>query len=463
MKHLLTLLFLILSAQLFAQIHLPSFFSDNMVLQRNTEVNFWGWGNRASNVLIIPSWSKDTVRANTGGMAKFEAKLKTGDAGGPFTITVIIGRHKKVINNILLGEVWFCSGQSNMQWSSKNNLEEMIQELPNAANPKVRLLQITNIGAKTPQDNVFDSWKECDTESATGFSAIGYFIGKQLSKDLDVPIGIINSSWGGTSAEVWTPLGIIESDEELLKNAKVIPASKNRPHESGMLWNSMVYPLAGYTIAGAFWYQGESNVVTHTGYDKLMSNMINSWRNAWGYDFPFYYVQIAPYSNKSKPGGIEGAMLREQQIKTLRLPKTAMAVITDLVPDIANIHPTKKKDVAARLSEIALVEVYGKKAVDYKSPVYKNHKIIGDKVIIEFDYLVGNLQVKGKNITDLFIADNSKNFVPAEFKIEKNKLVVFSKSIKKPVAVRFGFTDASMPNLFNRNGLPVSPFRTDSW
>lgn len=344
-----------------------------MVLQRNTEVNFWGWGNRGSDVLIIPSWSKDTVRVNAGGMAKFEAKLKTGDAGGPYTITVMIGRHKRVINNILLGEVWFCSGQSNMQWSSKNKLEEMIQELPNAANPKIRLLQITNIGAKTPQDNVFDSWQECDTESATGFSAIGYFIGKQLSKDLNVPIGIINSSWDGTAAEVWTPLKDVESDPELLENSKVITASKNRPHEAGTLWNAMVYPLAGYNIAGAFWYQGESNTSTYSGYDKLMSTMINSWRNAWGQEFPFYYVQIAPYSYKSKPKEQKGALLREQQVKTLRLPKTGMAVITDLVPDITNIHPAKKKDVAARLAEMALVEVYSKQAVDYKSPIYKSH------------------------------------------------------------------------------------------
>lgn len=463
MKFLFILLFFSLSTQVFSQIRLPSFFSDNMVLQRNTEVNFWGWGNRGSQVSIVPSWSNDTVKVKVSGMGRFDAKLKTTEAGGPYTITLISGRNKRVISNILLGEVWLCSGQSNMQWSSRNKLEEMIKELPNAANPKIRLLQISNTGSYTPQDNVFDSWKECNTESATGFSAIGYFIGKQLSHELNVPIGIINSSWGGTAAEVWTPAAEIEKDIELVNNAKGISASNSRPHESGTLWNAMIYPFTGYKIAGAFWYQGESNTSTYSGYDKLFSTMIKSWRNAWGYDFPFYYVQIAPYSYQSKPEEQKGALLREQQVKTLNLPKTGMAVITDLVPDITNIHPTKKEDVAARLAEIAMVETYGKKAIDYKSPVYKSHKISGNKIIIEFDYLEGKLQVNGKSIIDLFIADDSKKFLPADFKIEKNKLIVSHKNIKNPAAVRFAFTDVSMSNLFNSKGLPVSPFRTDNW
>lgn len=463
MKPFFTFLFLVISGQLFAQINLPSFFSDNMVLQRNTEINFWGWGNSGSKIVVIPSWSKDTLKTTTDGNARFQVKLKTTDAGGPYSITIISGKDTKVLDNILLGEVWFCSGQSNMQWNSNNKLQEMIDELPNAANPKVRLLQISNIGAKTPQDNVFDSWKECNTESATGFSAIGYFVGKQLSEDLNVPIGIINSSWGGTAAEVWTPGTEIDKDQELFNNAKATKPSKNRPHEPGVLWNAMVNPLVGYKIAGAMWYQGESNVSTYSGYDKLMSTMIKSWRNAWGYEFPFYYVQIAPFNYKSKPEEQKGALLREQQIKTLKLPKTAMVVITDLVSDVSNIHPIKKKEVAKRLSEIALVELYSKKETDYKSPVYNNYTVNGNRITIEFDYLSGNLEVKDKVIKDLFIADSSKVFVPAEFKLVKNKLVVFTKSIKNPVAVRFGFTDVSTPNLFNSKGLPVSPFRTDNW
>ncbi|RZK76035.1 MAG: sialate O-acetylesterase, partial [Pedobacter sp.] len=233
-----------------------------------------------------------------------------------------------------------------------------------------------------------------------------------------MPVGIINSSWGGTAAELWTPIEEIESDAELLKNSKQVQGSSGKPSAPAVLWNAMVHPLAGYRIAGAFWYQGESNTETYSGYHKLFSKMIESWRKAWAYDFPFYYVQIAPYSYTSKPEEQKGALLREQQTKTLSLPNTGMVVTTDLVPDITNIHPTKKKDVAARLAEMALVEVYSKKATDYKSPVYKSHKVAGNKIVIDFDYLAGKLQVNGKTITDLYIADKSRNFVPAEFRIE---------------------------------------------
>lgn len=463
MKYIFSFLTICLSLQLSAQIHLPGFFSDNMVLQRNAEVNFWGWSKRGGTVRIIPSWSKDTVTTKVSGYGRFDVKLKTPEAGGPHSITILSGSESKVVNNVLIGEVWLCSGQSNMQWNSNNKLQEMLDELPRAHNPKVRLLQISNIAATSPQINVFDSWKECNPASAKGFSAIGYFIGKQLAKELDIPIGIINSSWGGTPAELWTPAKYIENDPEFLKNAKAFKLSASKPHEYATLWNAMIYPLVGYKIAGAFWYQGESNVDTYSSYSRLFSTMIKSWREAWGYEFPFYYVQIAPYDYKSKPEEQKGALLREQQVQTLVVPKTGMAVITDLVPDVKNIHPTRKREVAERLAQLALAEVYGRSMVDYKSPIYKSHKVEGNKIIVEFDYLEGSLQVKGNKITDLYIADDSRNFVPADYKIEKNKLIVFSKQIKNPVAVRFGFTDTSMPNLFNSKGLPVSPFRTDNW
>lgn len=226
----------------------------------------------------------------------------------------------------------------------------------------------------------------------------------------------------------------------------------------------MIRPFAGYTIAGVFWYQGESNIVSYNGYNKLFGTMIKSWRNAWGYEFPFYYVQIAPYDYKSKPEEQRGALLREQQMKTLlNVPKTGMVVVTDLVPDVTNIHPTQKKEVARRLSELALIETYGKKSDDYKSPVYKSHLVQGDKIIIEFDYLKSSLKVNGPHIIDLLIADESQKFIPADYKISGNKLLVYNKAVKNPVAVRYGFSDVSMSNLFNSKGLPVSPFRTDNW
>lgn len=463
MKSFIVTLILLLSLNLKAQINLPSFFSDNTILQRNTEVNFWGWGVRGGEVTITPSWSNQPIKVRASGYARFDAKLKTPEAGGPYEITISTGRFKKVIKNILIGEVWLCSGQSNMQWSSYHKLPEMLDELPYSQNSKIRLLQVSNIAAASPQDNIYDSWKECTPQTVDGFSAIGYFIAKQLSNELNIPVGIINASWSGTPAEFWTPAKYIESDAEILNNAKLFKPAAARPYEYASLWNAMIYPLAGYTIAGTFWYQGEGNVGTYSSYNKLFSNLIKGWREAWKSDFPFYYVQIAPNNYKSPVNEQKGALLREAQTKTLSLPKTAMAVISDLVPDVNNVHPTRKKEVAERLANIALAEVYHKEMSDYKSPIYKSHQINGDKIIIDFDYLQGKLQVKGTTITDLLIADESRNFVPAAYKIEKNKLVVFSKQVDKPVAVRFGFTDIAMPNLFNSKGLPVAPFRTDNW
>lgn len=463
MRNILVILLVLLSGQLLAQVNLPSFFSDNMVLQRNAEVNFWGWGNRGSEVTITPSWSNQPVKVKASGHARFETKLKTPEAGGPYEITVESGTYKKVLKNILIGEVWLCSGQSNMQWNANNRLKEMLDELPTANHPNIRLLNVSNVASLTPQDNIFDAWTPCTSETVRNFSAIGYFIAKQLQADLKVPIGIINSSWGGTAAEFWTPENVILADTELLQNSKKQRPAPSKPHEPGSLWNSMIRPFMGYTIAGTFWYQGESNIVSYDGYNKLFETMIKSWRDAWGSEFPFYYVQIAPYDYKSKPEEQRGALLREQQVKTLHLPKTAMAVVTDLVPDVTNIHPTQKKEVAQRLSELALVETYGKKSEDYKSPVYKSHRVDGDKIIIEFDYLKGSLKVNGPHIIDLLIADGSQKFIPADYKVSGNKLIVYNKAIKNPVAVRFGFSDISMSNLFNSKGLPVSPFRTDDW
>ncbi len=463
MKYPITFLLLLLSIQLSAQINLPSFFSDNMVLQRNAEVKFWGWGNRNANVKITPSWTKKTITVKSSGHGRFITKLSTPEAGGPYTIDIQVGTFTKQIKNILIGEVWLCSGQSNMQWNSNNKLQEMLDELPNAKNDNVRLLNVSNVAALTPQQNFFDTWKESNPQSAVGFSAIAYFYAKKLSATLNVPVGVINASWGGTAAEVWTPSELVFNDPELKQNSSKQLPSASKPHEPGALWNSMINPLVGYQIAGVLWYQGETNAPTHSGYHKLFTTMINAWRNAWGYEFPFYYAQIAPYTYKSKPEEQQGALLREAQTKTLALPKTAMVVLTDLVPDVTNIHPTRKKEVADRFADIALSETYGKVADDVKSPVYKSHTVDGNKIIVEFDYLKGSLKVQGKSITDLFIANESQHFVAADFKINGNKLIVFNKQIKKPVAVRFGFTDVAMPNLFNSKGLPVSPFRTDNW
>ncbi|WP_231389926.1 sialate O-acetylesterase [Sphingobacterium pedocola] len=444
------------------QLRLPSFFSDNMVLQRNTDVYIWGWGRAGQQVHILPSWTTDTVSCTVSGDARWKAKVSTPDGGGPHTIKLQSHDQYLVLNNVLVGEVWLCAGQSNMQWSARNNLKEIKQILPTINNKNIRFLQVSNLAAQAPQDNIFDQWTECNPTTAESFSAIGYFFAERLQTELGVPIGIINSSWGGTSAEFWTPKEMIDEDPELIKNALLQKKAPRKPHQPGVLWNSMVYPLVNYGIAGVLWYQGEDNTISYSGYDKLMQTMVSSWRKAWNSEFPFYFVQIAPYTYKYDVPN--AALLREQQARTaLTLSHTGMVVTTDLVDNIKDIHPQKKKAVADRLADLALVYPYGKGAVDFQSPIFKGYQTESDKIRISFHHLQGDLVVKGKEIIDLFIAGEDQIFHPASFKLKGNELLVYSKEVKKPVAVRFGFTNTSTPNLFTDTGLPVAPFRTDNW
>ncbi|MGV6946741.1 sialate O-acetylesterase [Sphingobacterium kyonggiense] len=443
-------------------LRLPNFFSDNMVVQRNTHVKFWGWGKAGQKVTLVPSWSKDSVHTTITGDATWKAELPSPEAGGPFNIEILSQKQKITLKNILVGEVWLVSGQSNMQWSAEQNLKQMKDILPSIANDKIRLLQISNIASQSEQENIFDSWQLCDSSSAGSFSAIGYFFGKKLHDELNIPIGIINSSWGGSSAEYWTPSEVVYADKELTELADLQKVAPRKPYQPGVLWNSMLYPFAGFPIAGALWYQGEDNTISYQGYDKLIHGMVNSWRKSWNLEFPFYFVQIAPFQYKyDKPNA---ALLREQQSKTaLSLNKSGMVVVTDLVDDIKNIHPQKKKEVALRLADLALVNDYGVKKNDYQSPIYKDYKIEGNKIRIRFNNLNGKLKVEGSDITEIYIAGQDQKFYPGKGKIEGNELIVSSDQVKKPIAVRFGFSNTAMPNLFNENRLPVAPFRTDDW
>jgi len=447
--------------QVVAQLRLPNFFSNHMVLQRETAINFWGWGNAGNQVEITADWFKDTVRTKVDPNGKWITTLPAGKAGGPHRINIHMAGQKITLDDVLLGDVFICSGQSNMEWGGNQNLKEIMDELPTANNPNIRLLQVSKVGAKTPQEQLANAWSTLSAETLKPFSAIGYFIAKEINKDQQVPIGVINASWGGTPAEVWTPEYLILNDPLLLSYAQKQGFAEYRPYENGTLYNSMIAPLKGYNLTAAYWYQGESNVGTYPGYDKLMKTMINSWRSAWNHDFPFYFVQIAPFAyNNQVP---LAAFLREQQVKTaLELPKTGMVVITDLVDNIKDIHPTLKKEVARRLAELTLVDVYKKPIQDYKSPVYKSQQIKGNSIEISFHYLDGQLTAKG-DITDLQIAGADQVFHPAKGTIKGNKLIIQSNEVKSPVAARFGFTEIAMPNLFNSRGLPVSPFRTDNW
>ncbi len=445
----------------FADIRLPSVLSNNMVLQQQSTVNLWGWSSPGEKVFITTSWGSTVDSTMASGDAKWNIAIKTPAAGGPYTIT-FKGNNTIVLDNVLIGEVWVCSGQSNMEWSSLNGLPQIDAELPNSANPNIRFFHIPKTTALTPQDDCVAAWTECNPETLRSFSAVAYYFGKQLQQQLNVPIGLINTSWGGTPAEVWTPEELVENDPVLKTAAAKIGVTNWWPNAPGRAYNAMIAPITSYDIAGAIWYQGESNTGTASTYKALMTTLIDSWRKDWKKDFPFYYVQIAPfaYGNKNI-----GALLREAQTQTLTHPNTGMAVITDLVDDVKNIHPLNKKDVGARLAAWALSETYKKEGITYKSPMYRNMEVNKNKAVVYFDNAPNGLILKGpdKRATEFYIAGDDKNFLPADVKIENDHVILSNKQIKNPVAVRFAFSNTAMANIFSREGLPVNPFRTDDW
>ncbi|MBX2921281.1 MAG: sialate O-acetylesterase [Chitinophagaceae bacterium] len=445
----------------FAEIRLPAVFSDNMVLQQQSNVTIWGWSSPGENIFITTSWNNHTDSVKATASASWKLSVATPAAGGPYTITLKAG-NTVVLKNVLIGEVWVCSGQSNMQWSSLNGLPEMDRELPNSANPNIRLFQIPQTTSAYPQDNCAGTWQECTADNLKSFSAVAYFFGKKLQAQLNVPIGLINTSWGGTPAEVWTPREAIESSPILKSAADQQVRNDWWPVEPGATYNAMIAPITSFNIAGAIWYQGESNTNSASTYDRLMRTMINSWRKAWNKEIPFYYVQIAPFKYGWKNVGI---LIREAQTKTMEHPKTGMVVITDLVENVKDIHPRQKQEVGNRLAAWALADTYHKEGIAYKSPMYKNMQINKNKATVYFDNAEDGLMLKegDKKATEFYIAGENKNFLPADVKIENDHVILSNKKIKTPAAVRFAFSNTAIGNLFNKAGLPVNPFRTDDW
>jgi len=448
-----------LSVQSYSQIKLPSIFSDNMVLQQNSEATVWGWGDPGSEIKISGSWSKDTVKAKISNQSAWKVKLKTPAAGGPFTIS-IKGNEEVVLKNVMIGEVWICSGQSNMEWSADSKIINTEEEVKNANYPAIRFFHVKKIGSETPQNNCFAWWEECSPETMHSFSAIGYFFGRNLHQNLNIPIGIIEVAWGGTPAEVWMKADLVESDPLLQACAAKLKTYDWWPSKSGVVYNAMIAPLVPYRIAGAIWYQGESNADSPESYRKLFRTLIENWRHDFGTDFPFYYVQIAPYAYGETT---RAPLIREMQMQSMDISRTGMVVVSDLVDNVKNIHPINKQDVGKRLANWALAETYGIKGLVYKHPVYESMKVEKGKVRIVFTNADNGLAVHGDDLKCFEIAGEDKVFTQAKAKIEKNTVMVWTKELKAPVAVRFSYSNDAIGNLFSKEGLPVAPFRTDNW
>ena len=449
----------ILSVPSYGQIKLPAVIGDNMVLQQNSEVAIWGWGDPGSAIQVSGSWNKDTVKAMISNQSVWKVKLKTPSAGGPFTVS-IKGNEVVVLNNVMIGEVWICSGQSNMEWSADSKINNGEEEVKNATHPNIRFFHVKKLGSETPQNNCFARWETCTPETMHSFSAVGYFFGRNLQQNLNVPIGIIEVAWGGTPAEVWVRSDLVESDPLLKACAVKLNTYDWWPSKSGVVYNGMIAPLLPYRIAGAIWYQGESNANNPESYRKLFKTLIENWRHDFENDFPFYWVQIAPFTYGKE---IRAPLIREMQRQTMDVPKTGMVVVSDLVDNVKDIHPRNKQDVGKRLSYWALSETYGIKGLVYKNPLYQSMNPEKGKIRISFDNVKTGLKSTGDEISSFEIAGDDQVFKPAKVKIDGNTVLVWSKEVKTPVVVRFSFSNDAIGNLFSQEGLPVAPFRTDDW
>jgi sialate O-acetylesterase len=386
---LLFIVISIISSVALGTVRLPAIIASNMVLQQQSTVNLWGWADPSEKIYITTSWNNVTDSVTGTFNATFKIKIKTPAAGGPYTIT-IRGWNTIKLENIMIGEVWVCSGQSNMEMSNTAQIKE---EMPNSKNDNIRLFHIPRATSQYPQENVQAKWDVCGPESLNGFSAVGYFFGKKLQQQLNVPIGLIETAWGGTPAEVWTPSDIIFGDPVMKEAASQLKETPWGPYVPGYIYNAMVSPITNYGIGGTIWYQGEANTGIGSTYEWTLSNMIGAWRKAFDKNFPFYYVQIAPFHYGSK---YEGAVVMEQQSKLLKYPNTGMVVITDLVDDIEDIHPKNKYDVGMRLANLALVDHYKQNIPGAKSPMYRGMEINKNKVTLSFDNAPNGFMTKGK-------------------------------------------------------------------
>jgi sialate O-acetylesterase len=465
---LLCLLVMIVNIS-FANVRLPAVIADNMVLQQQSSAKLWGWCEPAEKIYITASWNNrtDSVKGTRDG--NWVLAITTPTAGGPYTIRIRAGNTIE-LKGVLIGEVWVCSGQSNMEMCESWGLPDVKSELPTCFNSNIRFFHIPKTTATGPQDDCKANWAICDSNELKTFSAVAYFFGKKLNRQMNVPVGLIEAAWGGTSAEVWTPAELVNGDTTLKRASNYQRASDFWPHIPGYCYNGMIAPITRFNIAGLLWYQGETNAETSSiTYAQLQEKMITSWRAAWNEPLPFYYVQIAPYiyapqiAPTTHAPDENASLLREQQAAVMKMENTGMVVISDLVSDTTDIHPKNKHDVGYRLADWALSVHYHRNNITYRNPAYHDMEIKGDKILVNIGDAPAGLQIKGAVVRELYVAGEDRIFYPAEVKIEGSRLIVSSGQVKQPVAVRYQFSKAGIGNIFSKEGLPLAPFRTDSW
>jgi sialate O-acetylesterase len=480
-----------------ADVKLATLFSDNAVLQRGKPVPVWGWADEGEKVTVEFQKQKVSTVSKDG---KWRVQLKSLKVGEPGVLKVS-GKNTIELQNVAVGEVWICSGQSNMEWPLSRAFESQAA-INSSANPNLRLFTVPKLKANSPVADVKGSWQEASAQSVPAFSAVAYYFGRDLQKALGVPVGLIHTSWGGSPVEVWMSQDVLEKnpgykseildeyESQVVKSREALAKwqqeeadlkkegkrqTKPRPGpgwKPAELYNGMIAPLVPYAIAGAIWYQGESNAGRAYQYRTLFADMITNWRTDWHQgSFPFLLVQLAPWDKGKKrsieeitktPGDSDWAELREaQNLSAEKLPNVGVAVITD-VGDKDDIHPTKKEPVGARLA-LAARKIAYRENIESSGPVFKKITVKGDKAVVSFSHAKGGLEQRGPKLSGFAIAGEDRKWVWADATVDGEKVILSNPEVAHPVAVRYGWADYPVVNLWNKAGLPASPFRTDDF
>ena len=450
-------------------LELPFVFSDNMVLQQDFDASFWGKSKSNETVSVKGSWGEESsVKSNQKG--DWELKLSTPKAGGPYTVTIQTASNSILLKDVMIGEVWLSSGQSNMEWRMNqciNCIYDQDKEISSVDNNQIRMFTVPmDLSGELIKES---KWLVANPKNAEGFSAAAYYFARKLNKELKIPIGIVNTSWGGTRVEAWTSNSKLSSlsttknkvpkydDYDLFEKESIkLKDSINDPNSYSILFEKMLKPVLHYSIKGAIWYQGESNVDNSFEYQELFTGMIEDWRESWSYNFSFYYVQIAPFEYLPFQ---ESQKLRDAQRKTLKTTsKTGMAVIMEIGEE-KDIHPHNKQDVGKRLALLALDKDYEFDIIS-SGPLYKSHKTFSNYIDIDFENKGSGLMSKGA-LKDFEVAGDNMIYKTAKAEIIDNKIRVYSNKVKYPKHVRYGWKNWTVGSLFNKEGLPASSFSSN--
>ncbi len=470
-KPLLVLLLLALAPSAWAKVKMPALFANHAVLQQQSDVRVWGWADKNTRVELTPSWNNKTYSAKANRNGEWELVIETPEAGGPFEITVSDGT-ELVLENIMIGEVWLCAGQSNMEMPMKGFRGQPVEgsnmDILKSTNNQIRVITVPRNSQTVAQENFDAKWKEADAAAIRNFSATGYHFGRMLHEMLDVPIGLIEVAYGGSCIQAWMSpkTSVAFEDKQVPSLGDSIPVSNRTPT---VLFNGMLNPVIGFNIKGCIWYQGETNYIEPDLYEELFPTMVAEWRKLWGLgDFPFYYAQIAPFdysvfTPKEFHEKYNSAYLRDAQRKAMaKIPNSGMAVLMD-VGEKTNIHPMRKREGGERLALWALAETYGFRDFSCKSPSFKAFEVNGSQMTVSFDNAANGLTTFGKELTGFEIAGEDQVFYPADVFLRAKSVILSSPKVVKPVAVRYAFKDFVVGTLFGTDGLPVSSFRSDDW